>query len=505
MIRTIAASAALVLVGGVVHAQTPAVTNAACEQLAASLKLPHTTVTSAQAVPAGHYTPPGARQAIAGLPAFCRVALTLKPSSDSDIKSEIWMPLSGWNGKFQQVGNGAWGGSIQYAALADGLRRGFAMASTDTGHAGPDASFAVGHPEKLVDFGWRAVHETAVQGKATAKALYGSAPRLSYFNGCSGGGRQAFMAAQRFPEDYDAIIAGAPGYNRIDVGFQTIGMIQATHKEPGSLIPVAKQQMLHRAAVNACDAHDGLTDGLIDDPRSCRFDPGTVACKAGDAASCLTAPQVEAARRIYAPVVDPRSGNRIADGLEPGSELHWESVAGANAHAMYNDMFRFVVFQDPNWDFRTLDVATHLDRARKADAGVLVASSTDLRPFTSRGGKLLIYHGWEDQNIPPRGSISYYEGVVKTMGRDATNAAVRLYMVPGMGHCGGGDGPNTFDMVGALDEWRDQGRAPAAIVASKSENGKVVRTRPLCPYPQVARYKGTGSIDSAENFSCVAP
>ena len=505
MIRTFAASAAAVLVGGIVYAQAPAVTAAACERLAASLKLPNTTATSVQAVPAGSFTPPGARQAVTGLPAFCRVALTLKPSSDSDIKSEVWMPLSGWNGKFQHVGNGAWGGSIQYGPLAEGLKRGYAMASTDTGHTGPDASFAVGHPEKLIDFGYRAVHETAVQGKATAKALYGAAPRLSYFNGCSGGGRQAFMAAQRFPEDFDGILAGAPGYNRIDVGFQTIGMIQATHKDRASLIPVAKQQMLHTAAINACDANDGLKDGLIDDPRSCRFDPGVLACKAADGPGCLTQPQVEAARKIYAPVVDPRSGREIAAGLEPGSELQWESVAGERPHAMYHDMFRFVVFQDPNWDFRTLDVGKHLERARKADNGVLAATSTDLTPFTSRGGKLVIYHGWADQNIPPRGSISYYEGLVKTMGREQTNAAVRLYMVPGMGHCGGGEGPNQFDLLTALDRWRDHGAAPGAVVASKVENGTVARTRPLCPYPQVARHKGAGSIDRAENFACVAP
>ena len=505
MMRTFAASAVTVLVGGVLYAQAPAVTTAACERLAGSLTLPHTTVTAVQAIPAGSFTPPGARQPVTGLPAFCRVALTLKPSSDSDIKSEVWLPLAGWNGKFQEVGNGAWGGSIQYGPLAEAVKRGYAGASTDTGHTGPDASFAVGHPEKLIDFGYRAVHETAVQGKATAKALYGTAPRLSYFNGCSGGGRQAFMAAQRFPEDFEGILAGAPGYNRTDVGFQTIGMIQATHKDAASFIPAAKQKMLHEAAVNACDATDGLKDGLITDPRSCRFDPVALACKAGDGPGCLTMPQVEAARRIYAPVVDPATKKPISAGLEPGSELFWDSVAGERPHAMYHDMFRFIVFQDPNWDFRTLDVGTHLARARKADNGVLAATSTDLTPFTSRGGKLVIYHGWADQNIPPRGSISYYEGVVKTMGQEKTNAAVRLYMVPGMGHCGGGEGPNEFDLLTALDHWRDHGVAPAAVVASKVESGKVIRTRPLCPYPQVARYKGAGSIDQAANFSCVAP
>lgn len=503
--RTLTAVIGAFLIGGVVSAQGPALDAAACERLVAALELPKATVTSAKAVAAGQFVPPGARQAMSGLPAFCRVALTIKPSHDSDIKSEVWLPLAGWNGRFQQVGNGAWGGSVQYGALAAAVQRGYAAASTDTGHTGTDASFAMGHPEKLVDFGYRAVHETAVQSKATIAALYGTQPRFSYFNGCSGGGRQAFMEAQRYPQDFDGIVAGAPGYDRTDVGFQTIGMIQATHKGAASFIPAGKHAMLHQAAVNACDANDGLKDGLITDPRTCRFDPGILECKNADGPSCLTKPQIEAARKIYASVIDPRTGKEIATGLEPGSELHWASVAGERPHAMYHDLFRFIVFQDPNWDFRSLDVGKHLDRARKADHGILAATSTDLTPFVARGGRLLIYHGWEDQNIPPRGSISYYERLVATMGPRSVNDAVRLYMVPGMGHCGGGDGPNNFDMVTALERWREQGQAPAAILASKVESGRVTRTRPLCPYPQVAKYKGSGSLDRAESFACAMP
>ena len=216
-------------------------------------------------------------------------------------------------------------------------------------------------------------------------------------------------------------------------------------------------------------------------------------------------PQVEAARRIYAPVVDPRTKEEVSTGLEAGSELHWDSVAGERPHSMYNDLLRFIVFKDPNWDYRTLDVSKHLDLARKADGGVLLAASTDLKPFVSRGGKLLIYHGWEDQNIPPRSSVNYYTKLRSTMGAQQADGAVRLYMVPGMGHCGGGDGPNVFDMVAAMEQWREQGRAPAAILASKVQDGSVTRTRPLCPYPQVARYKGTGSIDLADSFTCTMP
>jgi feruloyl esterase len=478
---------------------------AKCTQLAASLKLPHSTVDTASPVAEGKFTPPGGGAAVANLPAFCRVALTIRPSSDSDIKSEVWLPLSGWNGKYLQVGNGAWGGSIQYAALGDGLRRGYAVASTDTGHTGADASFAVGHPEKLIDFGYRSVHETAVQGKATTAALYGTAPRFAYFNGCSGGGRQSFMEAQRFPQDFDAIIAGAPGYNRTDVAFQTVGMAKATHKDEASYIPATKLPAIHQAAINACDANDGLKDGLIADPTKCEFDPGVLACKGAEAAGCLTPAQVTAARQIYAPVVDPKTGKTIATGLEPGSELHWDSVAGPKPHAMYYDLLRFIVFQDANWDYRKMDVATHLELARKADNGVLSAMSTDLTPFVSGGGKLLIYHGWEDQNIPPLGSVDYYNQVVATMGKAKVEDGVRLFMVPGMGHCGGGDGPNQFDMIAALEQWREHGRAPKEILASRVESGRTVRTRPLCPFPQVAKYKGSGSIDQAENFSCSAP
>jgi len=505
--RSLPVAVVVLLLSLPVYAQEAPLSTADCATLAASLKLPNTTVTAAQPVAAGQFKAPGggATQAMATLPAFCRVSLTIKPSSDSDIKSEVWLPMGGWNGKFLQVGNGAWGGSIQYGALADSLRRGYAAASTDTGHTGTDASFAVGHPEKLIDFGYRSVHETAVQGKATVKALYGVAPRLSYFNGCSAGGRQSFMEAQRFPEDFDAIIGGAPGYNRTDAAFQTMQMYQATHRDAASFIPAAKLPAIHRAAIAACDGLDGLKDGLISEPAKCEFDPGVLVCKGADGAGCLTQPQIAAARRIYAPVIDPRTNQDVSTGLEPGSELHWDSVAGDRPHSMYNDLLRFVVFRDPNWDYRTLDVAKHLDLARKVDGGILAATSTDLKPFMNRGGKLLIYHGWEDQNIPPLSSVNYYQRLLKAMGKEQADTAVRLYMVPGMGHCGGGDGPNVFDMVAVLEQWREHGRAPAAIPASKMEDGRVLRTRPLCPYPQIARYKGSGSIDQAENFACSMP
>jgi feruloyl esterase len=507
MLQKLAAGVVCVLVSGAVAAaERQSVPAAACEQLSRSLSLPNTTVSLVQAVEAGKFVPPGggaaAASAAATLPAFCRVTLRIAPSLDSDIKSEVWLPMSGWNGKFLQVGNGAWGGSIQYGPLGAALRRGYAAASTDTGHTGTDASFAVGHPEKLIDFGYRSVHETAVQGKATAAALYGDKPRLSYFDGCSGGGRMSFMEAQRFPADFDGIIAGAPGYNRTDVAFQTLGMAQATHVSPESFIPASKYPALHQAALDTCDALDGVKDGLIADPTACHFDPAVLECKSGDGPGCLTKAQVVAARRIYAPVIDPKTGRQISSGLEPGSEMQWGAVAGHEPHSMYNDLLRFVVMKDPNWDYRTLDVGRHLEAARKADNGVLAATSTDLSPFVGRGAKLLIYHGWSDQNIPPRESVNYYLDLVKTMGNEKVAEGVRLFMVPGMGHCGGGDGPNEFDMLAALERWREGGSAPTRILASRSVDGRVSRTRPLCPYPQIARYKGSGDLDRAESFAC---
>jgi feruloyl esterase len=496
--------AVLLCAAGFAATQSP--TAAACERLSRSLALPNTTIGLAQAVEPGTFIPPGGGVAAAtratSLPAFCRVTLRIAPSPDSDIKSEVWLPMSGWNGKFLQVGNGAWGGSIQYAPLGDALRRGYAAASTDTGHTGTDASFAVGHPEKLIDFGYRSVHETAAQGKATVAALYGDAPRFSYFDGCSGGGRMSFMEAQRFPDDFDGIIAGAPGYNRTDVAFQTLGMAQATHVSPESFIPAAKYPALHQAALDACDALDGLKDGLIADPTKCRFDPAVLECKGGDGPGCLTKAQVVAARRIYAPVVDPKTGAQVSSGLEPGSELQWGAVAGNQPHSMYNDLLRFVVMKDPQWDYRTLDVGRQLELARRADNGVLSATSTQITPFVGRGGKLLMYHGWSDQNIPPRESVNYYNALVRTMGREKVADAVRLFMVPGMGHCGGGDGPNEFDLLPALEQWREHGKAPNEILASQRNGGRVSRTRPLCPYPEIAKYQGSGSIDRAENFAC---
>jgi tannase/feruloyl esterase len=490
----------------------PAVAHAApCESLA-TLALPHATITLAQTVSAGTFSPPRSAEEqpnapLTNLPSFCRVAATLKPTSDSDIKVEVWLPSANWNGKYQAVGNGGWAGSIVYNALADALRRGYAASSTDTGHVGGTAKDMLGHPEKLIDYSYRAIHEMTVAAKAITEAFYSNAPRLSYFVGCSAGGRQALLEAQRFPSDFNGIVAGAPAIDTTPM-YQAarLAVPHATLKEPASYIPPSKYPMIHQAVVNACDAIDGLKDGLIDDPRKCQFDPKVLQCKAGDSAMCLTAPQVEAARTIMSPVKHPRTGKDLLARLEPGTELGWGVQAGGPEP--YNNVLerlKYVVFKNANWNWKTFNFATDLAPLEKLDDPAN-ATSPDLDAFKSRGGKLLVYHGWADQQVVPTSTINYYNSVIHRMdGAENTAAWFRVFMAPGMGHCRGGDGPNSFDTVTALEGWVERGQAPNQIIASHSTAGKVDRTRPLCAYPSVARYKGTGSIDEAANFVCRMP
>ena len=479
-----------------------------CDSLTA-LKLKDARVTSAQLVPAGQFPAAGGERQGAGarsykdLPEFCRVAATLTPSSDSDIKVEVWLPARGWNGKFQAVGNGGWAGVISYAAMADAVRAGYASASTDTGHVGGRGTFALDHPEKLIDFAWRSEHEMTVKAKAVIQAFYGSAPKLSYWNGCSTGGRQGLKEAQQFPDDYDGIIAGAPA-NRTAI---SLWIAHAVLNDPASYIPPAKYPIIHRAALDACDARDGLKDGLIDDPSTCRFDPNVLLCKGADGPDCLTLPQVNAAKKIYSPAVNPRTGQQLFFSLVPGTELGWGAQAqGPEPSANIYDQYRYVVFKDPSWDWKTFNFDTDAARGDRPENLIMNATDPNMEPFFAHGGRLLMYHGWSDPQVPTLNTVKYYKAVVDAMGgASAASMSVRLFLAPGMGHCGGGEGPNAFDKVGTLERWVEQGKAPDAIVASHATNGTVDRTRPLCPYPQVAKYKGTGSIDDAANFFCAAP
>jgi feruloyl esterase len=489
-----------ILVGCGAAAAAP-VAGRPCESLRA-VQMDGMTVTVAESVKAG------GEAKYPELPAFCRVAATLRPSGDSEIKIEVWMPeAAAWNGKFEGTGNGGWGGSIDPGALAAGVMRGYATSSTDTGHSGGSASFAMGHPEKLIDFGYRSVHGMTVAAKALIAAFYGEPAKLAYFEGCSSGGRQALMEAQRFPEDYDGIVAGSATNNWTKMMFGRMWVGQATLSDPANYIPPAKYPVIHRAVLAACDAMDGVKDGVLDDPTKCQFDPGVLACKNDvDSADCLTKPQVEAARKIYSPATNPRTGEVIFPPMERGSELVWGRLAGGpEPIALANDYFKFVVFEDPKWDFRRLNFDGDVAKAIKKDGGVLTATNPDLRPFFARGGKLIQYHGWTDQQVMPENSINYYKSVVAAVGTAKVDASYRLFMAPGMNHCGGGDGPNKFDMLRALETWREDGNAPEIVIASHSTDGNVDRTRPLCAYPEVARYKGNGSTDDAANFACVRP
>jgi feruloyl esterase len=425
----------------------------------------------------------------------CRVFAVLTPTSDSHIEMEARMPVEGWNGKFLGVGNGGFAGSISTPAMVAALQEGYATASTDTGHKSketPGGSFALGHPEKLIDYGYRAVHEMTVAAKKIVSAYYGRPARLAYWNSCSNGGRQALMEAQRYPEDYDAMVAGAPALDWSGRALQSIWVAQALHRNAASYIPPAKFPAIHAAALAACDALDGVKDGLIGDPSRCKFDPGVLQCSGADGPSCLTAAQVEAARKIY-------ENHGTYPGLAPGSELGWGTYGGAKPFATGDDHFKYVVFGDLQWDFLSLDFSN----VAKYRNPTVDAVDPNLRAFFARGGKLIQYHGWADPQIPPLHSVDYYQRVVETVGK--VDDSYRLFMVPGMAHCGGGTGPNQFNALAALERWKESGTAPERIEAYRVENGKVEITRPLCPYPEVARYTGVGSAKDAGNFVCAAP
>ena len=412
------------------RAATPGV----CESLA-SLTLPNASVTSAQGIAAGSFTPPASGASpLTRLPAFCRIAATLTPTSDSDIRIEVWMPASGWNGKFQAVGNGGWSGAIAYSAMAVALESGYATSSTDTGHSGSSARFALGHPEKLVDFGYRSVHEMTLTAKTLIAAFYGDAPRLSYWRGCSAGGRQGLKEAQQFPADFDGIIAGAPAADWTGRAATAMRVAQALRKDDASNIPREKYPLLHAAVLEHCDALDGVKDGVLEDPKRCRFDPGVLECRDADSSACLTPSQVAAAREIYSAATNPRTKRDIT-GLEPGSELGWATWGGAQPFAIGLEHFRYIVFRDPNWDVRRFTFGTDVVRAEEIDGGTINALDPNLSAFFSRGGKLLQYHGWSDPQISPGNSVQYYQRVAAAMGgADAIGRSYRLFMVPGMAH-----------------------------------------------------------------------
>jgi len=481
------------------------------------------------------------------VPRHCEVNGVARPTSDSEILFTLWLPPADqWNGKYMQRGNGGWAGSIQPMVLYRPLTLGYAVSATDDGHETqgimPNTNWAIGHPEKLIDFGYRALHETARISKVVLQAYYGKTESHDYFAGCSDGGREALMEAERYPEDFDGIIAGAPANNWTHHFTGFLWNELALDLQPESKIPPEKLPAIQKAALAQCDAIDGVKDGLIEDPRACHFDPSVLLCHGADTPECLTQPQLDAIEKIYSGPRSPTTGQQIYPGYEPGSEAEpggWSLwILGPGHPAFANSFFSGAVYEDPKWDWRSADIDRELLAADQKTAAILNSHNPDLRSFRDHGGKLIQYHGWSDSAIAPRDSIAFYETVRAFLDRypDPRSSApndiqgfYRLFMVPGMQHCAGGQGPTSFgnndappadgapedaehDVMLALDRWVTQGVAPDKLIgtgrigvdAAAKQPGTPI-TRPLCPYPAVAHYKGQGDSNSAENFACVAP
>ena len=460
-----------------------------------------------------------------GAPAHCEVDGTVA-TAGNNVTFRLGLP-SLWNDKFLFEGVGGFGGTA--ASLRPGMDRGYAAASTDTGHRGgaTDAAWAANSPAKKVDYAHRGTHVAVVAAKALTEAYYGRASRHAYFDGCSNGGRQALMEAQRYPEDFDGIVAGDPSFGALGNLRRTL-IYQTLLSSGEHVLPAGKVTLLSRAVLESCDAADGLKDGLITDPRACAFRPETLLCTGEDRPDCLTAGQVESVHAIYESVPGP--AGRMLPGFPQGHEEgrtgwpQWitgstEPVRRADGQLTFEGNaplgFRFMdgylrhlAFPDdnPEFDWRTFSFERHGTRLSPFLEDVS-PTGTDLSALRHRGGKLLLYHGWADPALSAFSTVSYYEEVVEHAGgQKNSDQFVALFMVPGMHHCqGNGPGPNTFDALGTLDGWVERGVAPVRIVASHIASGVIDRTRPLCRYPYVARYVGSGSIDAADNFQCEAP
>jgi feruloyl esterase len=502
----------------------PASAAAQCENLSRTA-LPNTTITTAESVSAGKFTPPYG--STLDVQAFCRIAGVLRPSKDSYIRFEVWLPAAGWNEKYLGVGNGGFAGSIDYRAMAGNLKRGYATAATDTGHEADaaDASWAYRHPEKMIDFGYRALHETTVNAKLLIQAFYEQAPRRSYFDSCSDGGREALMEAQRFPEDFDGILAGAPANAWTHLFAGGVDVARSVLGKPEGYISSTKLPAITAAVMKACDAQDDLKDGILNDPSHCHFDASVLLCKGTESRSCLMQRQIASLKKIYSGGQDSQ-GRTIFPGLIPGGEdpgwAEWVigfGPGGSFGTVYTENYFRYMVYNDPAWNVLSANVDQAERMADEKTAQALNATDPNLRQFSDRGGKLILYHGWNDQAISPWGTIAYYNSVVAKMGTQKTERFVRLYMVPGMQHCFGGPGTTSFGQLGtttakgpehgvytALEEWVENGTAPGDPIGTKYKGNDpakgVLMMRPLCAYPAIARYRGSGDPNEDTNWAC---
>ncbi len=479
-----------------------------CEQLA-RVAAAGVEITATAEIRSGTFTSP-AGKAFGELPPFCRVGAVLHPSADSAIRIELWMPEANWNGRLEGTGNGGFAGNLAYGALAEGLKRGYAVVNTDMGMAtapGEDATVFMDRPERWKDWGYRSTHEMTVEAKRLVGAYYKHPAAHNYFVGCSTGGEQAWMEAQRYPDDYDGIVGGAPANNRTGVHESILWNFVSTERTTDDRLPAAKLRALAKAVMSACDELDGVADGIISDPQRCSFDPASVECSGSENDNCFTSRQVATVRRLYAGPVNPRTGKQIYPGMPKGSELGWDHLGpSANGQPPFAPIFTWVFGHDWNW--RSFDFDRSVAAVDEKLGAAVNATSLNLQVFRGHGHKLLIYHGWSDWLVTPGESVAYRDALASRLGKDL-GEFYRLFMVPGMTHCGGGVGPDHFDALSAVVDWVEKGRAPDKMIASQEaanqDSGSPVRTRPLCPYPQVAQFAGRGSINDEANFRCVAP
>ena len=538
MLKTFAITAVCLLSVSVAWSQQAPGNGETCAKLA-SLNLPGAKVVSAAVVAAGAFMPPDssmltpAQKALMGhLPEFCRVQVMATPSTDSAIPIEVWLPVKEWNGKFRGQGNGGFAGSIDFVGPAVALMQGYASGATDTGHSGGpgDASWALGHREKVIDFGYRAVHQMTAISKSVVHAYYGGAAKHNYFASCSDGGREALMEAQRFPADYDGIVAGAPANNWTGLLTKVLQDEQAMSGDPAGYISAAKLPAINAAVRAACDAADGVTDGVINDPRQCHFKPATLICKGAESDACLTAKQAHTLSVIYGGLHDA-AGKLIFPGYLPGAELgpagwaSWTTGTGPGTSGLYvfsTNYFINMVYENKDWNYKHAVIAAAYKAQLAKTSQLLDATNPNLKPFAARGGKLILYHGWNDPAIPALSTIHYFNDVRATVGAASADSFVRLFMIPGMQHCLFGPGATSFDQWDmpmtavpddpqhdvylALEAWVEKGSAPESMTAAKydltADPPKLQMTRPVCAYPKAAKYKGSGDTNDAANFTC---
>ena len=491
----------------------------ACETLAAKLIPDAASIVATQVAANGMVLPKGSIPANPGLSisgevpsdqhgAFCRVVAVLKPAASSHIRTEVWLPLAGWNGKFIGVGNFGWGGDLPYSNMMAGLQKGYAVAGNDTGHdssgsAGHGGKFLLSNPEGLIDYAYRANHDMTVLAKAMITRFYGSGPKRSYWIGCSLGGLQGLIEARRFPEDYDGIVAGAPPNPLTLFNAAQLWPNWLINRNPAMALSPAKHALVNAAVIKACASSAGKQLGYVDQPLNCAFDPRILQCKPGSAsgeqADCLTKAQVEFVRLVWRGPANPRNGKILFPGPAKGSELEWGPFTNGKEFGNALDLFRYAAFQDPQWSSFKMNWTKDIDAA-VAKVGPYMHVDEDLTAFTGRGGRLLLYVGWNDYHNPLE-LADYMKRVHSRIG-DKADHYVRMFAIPGMNHCASGKGCDAWDKIDAIDAWVDRkaGRQPRSI--ARYEQGKVVLTQPLCFWPEMPVYNGHGPVSDKASYAC---